>query len=156
MSTSAKRTRSHRRDTLFKKIGEVSVTWAYLELAVDMCIETIHFGWGGAQANLEIPRTSFFRKLTYLRDWFASDPKYQIIFPNFENIVQMLEDASEHRHRIIHGVALNIDDFPKTGKAELTRTIRRKNKRLERRLPTMAKNLALFLLRSADFSQRSP
>lgn len=118
--------RKHRLNTLFQKVGEVTVTWAYLENAVDLCIEAIHHRWNGEATNMEIPRTSFARKLTYFRDWYNSDEKYSELFPDFLSVVDMLEAASVHRHRLVHGIANNIGEYEQTGLAKWCRKIRKK------------------------------
>lgn len=121
------KTKRFRYQTLFQRIGEVTVTWAYLEFAVDNVIGVLHTKWGGQKEGYEIPKTSFSRKLEYLRTWYAGDYRWPVVFPNFLDVIAMLDAASESRHRIIHGVATDIRAFPATGKNEVARILRKRD-----------------------------
>lgn len=123
------RKRKHRLDTLFLAIGEAAVVWAYLELAVDLCIEIIHEQWKGTEIEPDMPRTQFARKMRYLRDWHSTAEHAATVFRNFDGVVSMMEQASEHRHRLIHGVAINLRNYRESGIAEMMRRIRPKKER---------------------------
>lgn len=119
--------RRFRLETLFRRIGEITVTWAYLEHAVDAVIHVVHHDFEGKTVNPEIPSTpSFARKMTYLREWYASHEKWEVLFPQFLDVVTLLEAASTNRHRIIHGLALEIGAYEKTGINKVERRIRKK------------------------------
>lgn len=122
----AKPGKKHRTQTLFQKVGEVTVTWAFLEGSVEACIGAIHSKWGGRELNLVIPRTSFARKTQYIRDWYASNETHNVLFPNFMDTIDRLDQLSEHRNRIIHGIAFGIGDYQTTGVNRIRRVIRHK------------------------------
>jgi hypothetical protein len=115
--------RKHRLDTLFRAIGEATVTWAFLEMTLDLCLETIHENWGGKELERDLPRISLARKIGYLRKWHQRGEKISAAFPELEVALETLEAASEHRHRLIHGVAVNIHEFPDTGLLKLHRRL---------------------------------
>jgi hypothetical protein len=47
-----------------------------------------------------------------------------------------MESTSEHRHQLIHGFALNVDAFERTGLSPTLRTVREKGERLTRHRAT--------------------
>jgi len=105
---------------LFQVLGEVTVTWAFLDSLIDDCIQDIHKNWGGKTIIKEVPNISLERKMAYLRKWHAEGPRISEIFPTLLDIVDALESAVEHRHRLIHGILLPLE-FTKTGKISFYR-----------------------------------
>jgi hypothetical protein len=126
-SPARKKAPKHTLDSLFQAIGEVTVTWAFLDSIVDDCLEEIHEKWGGKTVNNEIPHISMERKITYLRRWHGQVKNMSTIFPGLLNTVDALEAAVEQRHRIIHGISVNLLEFQNTGKVSFYRDrVRRK------------------------------
>jgi hypothetical protein len=114
--------RRYRLATLFSRIGELTVTWAFVEFAVDLCISEIHENWGGTDVEPDKPRTAFNRKITYLRAWYKARHN-AVLFPQFDLTIDMLELANEHRQNFIHGMHESILTFPTSGAATLLRTL---------------------------------
>jgi hypothetical protein len=160
------KSKKHSLNTLFRRIGEVAVTWAYLEMMLDLCIIVIYDKWEGAKAEPERPRTSFARKTEFLRKWYTGDQRWPVVFPGFEAHITLLENAAEHRHRLIHGVAINIGEYPHTGTATVIRTLRKKNTTLReeasytlvgiRNFRTHAFGLAVFMGSFAEILSGDP
>jgi hypothetical protein len=117
--------RKYRLNTMFQRIGEMTGTWAYLDLAIDHCIISIHHDWGGSAVEPEIPRTAYSRKVGYLRAWFNSNPELAVVFKDFDDVILRLEEAAEHRHRLTHGIAIDLHLFRKTGVTTTMRSLRR-------------------------------
>lgn len=147
--------RKHRLDTIVMAIGEVTVAWAHLEIAVDLCIEVIHQDCGGKKMGIEIPRTSFYRKMDYLRQCNGRFFAFPIMFPDLNSeIIPILEDAAEQRNHIIHGAAINFNDYPETGVLRLYRRDRTKKQTRNIEGITTLKALRAFrnhILRTAMF-----
>lgn len=98
----------------------MTVTWAFLDSLIDDCIQDIHKNWGGKTIIKEVPNISLERKMAYLRKWHAEGPRISEIFPTLLDIVDALESAVEHHHRLIHGILLPLE-FTKTGKISFYR-----------------------------------
>jgi hypothetical protein len=73
--------RRYRSDTLFRRVGELTITWAFVENSVDLCIDVIDTAWPHGTPAPERPRTAFGRKITYLRDWLKAAPDVAQIAP---------------------------------------------------------------------------
>jgi hypothetical protein len=119
----------HDLDDLFKAIGQVTVTWAYLETAIDLLVSEIWHRWSGNNLGLELPRTAMNRKLTFLRNWHERS-KYAGLFQDFNVMLDQVEEASEHRHQLIHGIAADIEDFEDTGVATMVRAVNRTERKV--------------------------
>jgi len=53
----------------FAAIGWLTISWAHVEAGVDFAIDVIHRCLGGIEIEREMPRTSIYRKLRYIRKW---------------------------------------------------------------------------------------
>jgi hypothetical protein len=120
----------HDINDLFRAIGEVTVVWAYLESALSVVIDAIWHRWGGKDIGRPLPKTQLGRKLDFLHAWHERDPKWQELFPAFDETLKILDSASDTRHQLIHGVAANIHEFPDTGIATMVRTVSRTERRV--------------------------
>lgn len=87
-------------------IGRLTISWAQLELGLDCAINSIHRGFRGDQIEPEMPR-ALRRRLRYLRAAFNSIPELVDLRTGFLTLAAAIEDASETRHDIIHGVIRN-------------------------------------------------
>jgi len=121
----------HNYDDLFRAIGEVTVSWSYLETAVDAWIDAIWFSWGGQALGIERPRTSLGRKLDFIRKWYGGEEKWPVLFPDLLKLtVDRIDRLSDHRHLIIHGLSLDFADFPETGITTLELVKHKRGQRL--------------------------
>lgn len=123
-------TPKHDLDDLFRAIGQVAVTWAYLETAVTTLVDAIWLRWGGKDLGEPLPKTAMSRKTEFLKLWFNSDPKWQTTFPDFDDIPRRVDQASRARHQIIHGIAADIHEFPDTGTTSMVRIVSRTERRV--------------------------
>lgn len=105
-------------------VGGITVTWALLESALDICIDRLFFVWGANAVVTEIPRTAMNRKITFLREVFKPDVLITTLFPTMGNIIDRIEHLSEQRHHMIHGVASLV--FADDGSIEVKRLFRSK------------------------------
>lgn len=126
-ATKVPKFRRFRLQTLFEHIGNVTITWAFLDDAVDDLIDTIHQTALGKKIG-EPPRTSFSRKITYLRECGKHFEKSEIARYKYSDFVDLLERASEHRHQLIHGVIANLGQYPDLGIARMLRYLRKQDR----------------------------
>lgn len=111
---------SHRYDDLFRSIGEVTVTWTFLEVSLELWLDLLWSAWGGDRLGLERPRTSMGRKLDFIKSWYKSDARFEVLFPDLiEMTVNKIDILSDHRHLIIHGMSQDIARFPESGTTTL-------------------------------------
>lgn len=116
--------RKHRLKTLFLAVGEMTVTWAYLEAVLDQCIDAICEIWGGKELGIEIPRTSLSRKLEFMREWHKRYPKASSLFPDLPARLNTVGEGSDFRHALIHGIVFDMTAYEVTGTARILRTER--------------------------------
>lgn len=107
-------------EAFFAAIGRLTISWAYIEAGLDISIDVIHRCLGGSRIELQAPRTSLYRKLSYIRKWAKTVPE-----PIFRESAQVLADAiekaAETRHDIIHGFV--VQHVEGAGEAEMIRLL---------------------------------
>lgn len=89
---------------LFASIGRLTISWAVLELGIDVLIIAIHGQLGGTEIEAERP-WALKRKLKYLRKCFS---KLAVLSPYTKEALTLFDEiatASYMRHDIVHGVA---------------------------------------------------
>jgi hypothetical protein len=111
------RTRKHRIDTLFLAVGQMTVTWAYLEATIDACLDAIRQPTGGNVRALQLPRTSLSRKLEFLREWYMRRDDAAEHFPGFPEVLTTIAEGSEFRDALIRGVVVDMEAFETSGSA---------------------------------------
>jgi hypothetical protein len=107
--------RKKRLDTLFLAIGEVTVTLAYLELYIDMCIDAIFLHWGGRDLGIEPPRTSFSRKIAFMREWLKQHPDAARVFPTLPEELTAISDGADFRHSLVHSIVVDMEQYEVSG-----------------------------------------
>jgi hypothetical protein len=107
-------------EEFFGAVGRLAISWAQVELGLDLAIDIIHHYMGGQHVETKAPKLSLSRKTEYIRRWAKKVPE-----PTFREAVPKLmgqiEAASEIRHDLIHGVI--IEQQEGSGEAELVRLI---------------------------------
>jgi hypothetical protein len=104
-------------EAFFAAIGRLSISWAHLELGIDLAISIARHL---RPPTPIVPRTGLSRKLRYLRRWARDidEPTFQ---EPVEKLLDEVEAAAEYRHDIIHGVVLEYAEG--SGMAEMARII---------------------------------
>jgi len=105
-------------ERFFGAIGRFTVSWAWLELGLDISVSVIHRHLNGEAIQSEAP-WSLQRKLDYLR----AAPKKLLPLASYRQRITALADAVElmleTRHDIIHGCI--IEHTEGTGSAVMAR-----------------------------------
>jgi hypothetical protein len=112
------------RDVMFyAAIGRLAVAWAHLETGLDMMIEIVHRGLGGANMDPERPR-ALQRKLRYLRKFMRATAMTDPEREPYDRLFREIEQQSEFRHDIIHGMV--VEFATSEGEAQLMRFLHEK------------------------------
>ncbi len=98
-------------EEFFAAIGRLTISWAQLESGIDLTVLMLHHNLNGRQFQREIPWT-LSRKLRYIRKCFnglkATHGKaFELLAPAIEKLTAEIEAASEFRHDLLHGFALD-------------------------------------------------
>lgn len=118
-----------RRRAVYEAIGQLTVSWAHLELLLDAVVRSLHDLWGGKTLEAEIPR-SLKRKIAYVRKCFKRIPAFE--GDGAVVVLEMMDDIekySERRHWCVHGA---VGALEPDGLIHLRRTdLRAEHPRLE-------------------------
>jgi hypothetical protein len=87
-------------EDFFSAIGRLTISWAHLELGLDLVVDTTHRL--KLRKELEKPR-ALQRKISYMRASIKQMPLPEDALTGFENLFSTIEAAAEIRHDIIHG-----------------------------------------------------
>lgn len=87
----------------FQRVGECVVTFALIEVGLDLCISYIHEDYNGKSLGIEPPRTALNRKLAYLRK--ALNGECDLPMPDMTStLLERIEAAADHRNTIVHSL----------------------------------------------------
>jgi hypothetical protein len=96
-------------EELFSAIGRLTLSWAQIELGLDLTVLILHHNLSGNEIESEMP-WSLKRKLKYIRRFFnrlkTHGEAFELIAPVVEALVVEINSASEFRHDLVHGFAL--------------------------------------------------
>lgn len=99
-------------DEFAASIGRLALSWATLEVALDVCTHAVFHKYGGSTLVKELPR-ALGQKIRFLKDSFRKLPP---LAPECDAAIRLLEAvkaASDFRHDMIHGIAVGrIEDDP--------------------------------------------
>lgn len=140
-------------DDLFRAIGELTVSWAYLEATIDVCVQEVYYNQGGSYIEAEMPRTALSRKLEFLEKCFNVAPLCDR-FPGMKDVLDRVSGGATIRNAIIHGVLLDLDGYLKTGTATAVSHVRRKGRSMRQTLKTdhnRIRQLAEFAVKLSAF-----
>jgi hypothetical protein len=101
--------------TLFSAIGELAVTWAYLEIYIDKCIDAICEHCGGSNLGIELPRTYFARKIEFIRKWHNIHSIAATVLPSLQETLTTISEGSAFRNSLIHSVVVEMEHYEATG-----------------------------------------
>lgn len=107
----------------FGAIGRLTISWAHLELGLDIMIFLAHHMLAARHRDKEIPR-ALGRKLKYAKHLIRHLPIAPADLPTFEGLIDKIQDESDIRHDLIHGAVIEHEEG--SGKAVLTRLIHQK------------------------------
>lgn len=93
----------------YELIGWVTVSWALLEMSLDLTNETIMLDGGGSIIQKELP-ASLNRKVSFFRKACQTIPALAEFREEAERIADVILDLKEKRHDLIHGFAAMCSD----------------------------------------------
>jgi hypothetical protein len=113
-------------ERFFAAVGRYTISWAFLETAIDHMVFASHTWAGGNEIEPEMP-WAIDRKIKFLRKSFKRLPGFQPFAVEGEMILNDAKKASDNRHDIIHGV---ITDHPEDATiVKMVRLMREKSGR---------------------------
>ena len=90
---------------LYLLVGFAVVQWAYVEMALDQCVVTIHTRGGGRTVCADRPTTALNRKLRFLRACFRRVPGLTEYASDGLAILSRVEELAERRNTTVHSAA---------------------------------------------------
>ena len=111
---------------LFGAIGRHTISWAFVESAVEYMVFASHRWAGGDAIEPEMP-WSLESKIKFLRKSFRRLPGFQPFAAEALPLLEEIKAHSDIRHDLIHGVV--IQHHEGTGEAQMMRLLREKTKR---------------------------
>lgn len=90
-------------DRFIDAVGRLTLSWATLELGLDICALAVHRYHREARTDPELPR-ALGRKLRYLRKAFETLPEMASARESFLKVMDDIEKSAEVRHDMIHGI----------------------------------------------------
>ncbi|MGH7785015.1 MAG: hypothetical protein ACREO5_14385 [Candidatus Binatia bacterium] len=113
-------------ESLFGAIGRHTISWAFVESAIEYMVVASHSWAGGDEIEPEMP-WSLDRKLRFLRKSFDRLPKFKPYATDGLPLLDDIKIASDIRHDIIHGVVTNNPDLAL--EVKMVRILRSKTER---------------------------
>ena len=132
-------------EDFFAAIGRLTISWAHLELGLDVVIQIVHLGGIGAQSKA--PR-HLQQKVSYLRETIKKMPLPDDAISGYESLFSAIEQAARIRHDIIHGAI--IEQVEGSGRATSVRLVHQKNIPTPRKFETNT----IEILKAANDAQR--
>lgn len=111
-------------EALFSAVGRLTISWAHLEFGLDISILILHGMLSEKYREKEIPR-ALKKKIKYLRKAIRLLPMDDDVLQTFMNFLDKIQDESEVRHDVIHGVVT--EHIEGSGEATFTRIFHRKD-----------------------------
>jgi hypothetical protein len=108
-------------EQFYGAIGRLTISWAHLELGIDISVMMIHHFLNGQTITREAPR-SLQPKLKYLRKAARELPQFSLYQTYIGDLATAIEAASEKRHDIIHGFIVSHEVA--SGEAKMIRLLR--------------------------------
>lgn len=94
-------------EEFFGAIGRLTISWAHLELGLDLIIDVLH----RRKMSIEPQRPrALQRKINYLRAAVKRMGMPEPTASNFESLFSAIETAAETRHDIIHGAVVAAEE----------------------------------------------
>jgi len=110
-------------EEFFGAIGRLTISWAHLELGLDVMVEVLYYGVRENKVDGAIPR-ALGRKIDFLRAAFKRLPLPDDAAAGYESLFDAIKTASERRHDIIHGVV--VEQIEGSGEAKMVRLLPKK------------------------------
>ena len=98
---------------LSMSVGQLVLSWSFVENSLDQWVAIIYQGVGGKQIEREIPR-ALKRKIKFLRRCFKN---IALLEPFAEEAIELLgqaKDVSDIRHIVVHGYISKYDSNTQT------------------------------------------
>ncbi len=110
-------------EDFFGSIGRLTISWAYIELGIDLAVSTIYRQLGGDKIDKRMP-FALQRKLTFLKQAANVIATLSPYRDRLINLAHAVEKHSGTRHDIIHGfVVEHLSEVPR--RAKLVRLLRK-------------------------------
>jgi hypothetical protein len=97
-------------EAFFSALGRLTISWAQIELGIDLTVTILHYSLNGQELEREMP-WSLKRKLKYMRRCFNGlrihGKAFELLAPTIEALAGEIDAASEFRHDLLHGFALS-------------------------------------------------
>jgi hypothetical protein len=106
-------------EAFFAAIGRLTISWAYIEIGLDMLIRVAHHDLGGDKQIRKDTPTGLKRKVEYLRKAFRRLPELAAFADRFAPMADEIIAASDQRHDIVHGFVVQM--ISGTGTAAMVR-----------------------------------
>jgi len=99
-------------DEFYLEIGKLAVAWAQVEIPLEF-ITGVFFEFAGGTKRFakRLPR-ALDQKIDFCRRCLAELPQLAPFGEGITLILDRIEELSDHRHRIIHGIADNFTPVP--------------------------------------------
>ena len=105
----------------FAAIGRLTISWAQIELGIDIVVILFHDGFGGHYIEKEVP-WSLTRKIKFIRKCINQLEWLEPIGPRVLALLEDIEKTSEFRHDIVHGIVMEYTEG--SGEADMARLLR--------------------------------
>jgi hypothetical protein len=125
-------------EKFFGAIGRLVISWAHLELGLDVMVEILYRGFNGNEIEAEMPR-NLLRKITFLRAMFIKLLGEGEGSEGYRKFFDRVQAASQTRHDIIHGVV--VEQVERSGEATIMRAIRNRDGIIKRRISVTTHNI---------------
>jgi hypothetical protein len=86
-------------------IGACSISWATMEMGLDLCSTLMFLNFGGNKLEKEAPR-AFKRKITLVRRCVRDDERLTQYAPRLVALLDQLGPLAEFRQQIAHGAVV--------------------------------------------------
>ena len=95
-------------ERLYRPVGEMTVTWAISELALDFCVILVFSRLGGRRHRNQT-QSALSWKLRFLREMAEKIDELQPMKAAMKSLCDDFERLSEIRHAFTHGAATQVD-----------------------------------------------